>query len=278
MLSYRHSYHAGNFADVLKHIVLMELLQHMVKKEKAFSYIDTHSGAGLYHLRSDHAEKLQEYQQGIAKLFNLDWPELAAYQAAVKAVNTGNDLTFYPGSPMLATQYLRSQDQAWCFELHPEDSVFLTNNLRQYRQARVRREDGLKGLLSLLPPESRRALVLIDPSYEIKSDYDEVFQTVVKAHKKFATGTYAIWYPVVDRARINRLDKQLISSGITNIQRYELGLDADSSTRGMTSSGMFIINPPWQLMETMTVLLPKLVKALGENTGAFYRADILVAQ
>jgi len=278
LLSYRHSYHAGNFADVLKHIVLIELLQHMVKKEKAFSYIDTHSGAGLYHLRSDHAEKLQEYQKGIAKVFHLDWPELAAYQTAVKTVNDGNDLTFYPGSPLLAMQYLRAQDQAWCFELHSEDSVFLTNNLRQYKQARVRREDGLKGLLSLLPPESRRALVLIDPSYEIKSDYDEVFHTVEKAHKKFATGTYAIWYPVVDRSRINRLDKQLINSGITHIQRYELGLDADASTRGMTSSGIYVINPPWQLMETMTALLPKLVKVLGENAGAFYRADTLVAQ
>ncbi|MEX0614623.1 MAG: 23S rRNA (adenine(2030)-N(6))-methyltransferase RlmJ, partial [Methylophaga sp.] len=144
--------------------------------------------------------------------------------------------------------------------------------------ARVMHEDGLSGLLRLLPPVSRRGLVLIDPSYEIKSDYDLVAKTVIEAHKKFATGTYAIWYPVVERSRIIRLEKQLIKSSIRNIQRFELGITADSDASGMTASGMMLINPPWQLMATMQTVLPKLSKALALDTGAFFKADVLVAQ
>ena len=278
MLSYRHSYHAGNFADVLKHIVLIEILQHLGKKEKAFDYIDTHAGAGLYHLASAHAEKLLEYQNGIGKLVASEWPELAGYFAAVDAVNSGESLVYYPGSPLIALHFIRQQDRAWLYELHPEDASLLLQNTQQVKRARVMREDGLKGVLSLLPPVSRRGLVLIDPSYEIKTDYDLVFQTVEKAHGKFPTGTYALWYPVVERSRITRLEKQFINSGIKNIQRFELAITADSDKRGMTSSGMIVINPPWQLMATMNALLPKLLKTLAIDSGAFYKCDVLVAE
>ncbi|KKN25899.1 hypothetical protein LCGC14_0880100 [marine sediment metagenome] len=278
MLSYRHSFHAGNFADVLKHCVLINVLQHMCKKDKAFSYIDTHSGAGLYSLSSEQAEKRQEYKQGIAKLYELDWPELSAYLNAIQSVNPDGKLLFYPGSPLIATQFIRQQDQAWCYELHPEDAKLLSENTQKQFQTRVMHQDGLQGLLSLLPPESRRAAVLIDPSYEMKSDYDLVVETVIKAHKKFATGTYMIWYPVVDRSRINRLQKKFKNSGIKHIQTFELGLSADTAERGMTSSGMIVINPPWQLMDTMSSLLPQIVKVLGESKEAFYRAEVLVEQ
>lgn len=278
LLSYRHSFHAGNVADVLKHIVLIEILQHLLKKDKAFSYIDTHAGAGLYHLKSQQAEKLQEYQQGIARLIALDWPELAAYQAAVRAVNPDDSLTFYPGSPRIALHYLRPQDPAWLFELHPEDVELLSRNVHRQRQAKVWQEDGLKGVLRMLPPASRRGLVLIDPSYEIKTDYDAVFNTVVAACKKFATGIYAIWYPVVDRTRIDRLEQQFRQSGIKHIQLFELGLSPDSDARGMTSSGMIVINPPWPLRDAMSALLPKLVSALDDSGEAFYRNEVLVPQ
>lgn len=277
MLSYRHSYHAGNFADVLKHIVLIEILLHLGKKDKAFDYIDTHSGAGLYDLRSAHAEKLQEYQTGIGKLKADDWPELGHYFETVKALNPDRVLQLYPGSPLIARHFMRPQDRAWCYELHPEDARLLATNMRSDKRVRVMREDGLKGLLTLLPPVSRRGLVLIDPSYEIKSDYDLVTKTVIEAHKKFATGSYAIWYPVVERSRIQRMEKQLINSGIKNIQRFELGMTDDDSP-GMTSSGMIVINPPWQLMATMQALLPKLCKTLAADNGAFYKADVLVAE
>lgn len=278
MLSYRHSFHAGNFADVLKHIVVIEILQHLGKKDKPFDYIDTHSGAGLFDLSSAHAAKLQEYRNGIGKLNPADWPELASYFSVVHEYNRSKSLTHYPGSPMIALHFLRSQDRAWLYELHPEDAMLLSQNTADDRRARVMNEDGLKRLLSLLPPISRRGFVLIDPSYEIKTDYDLVFQTVAKAYKKFATGTYAIWYPVVDRNRINRLERQFVNSGISNIQRFELAIAEDTDERGMTSSGMIVINPPWQLMTTMQALLPKLVTTLAESDGAFYKCDVLVAE
>lgn len=278
MLSYRHSYHAGNFADVLKHIVLIEILLHLGKKDKAYDYIETHAGAGLYDLRSGHAEKLQEYQTGIGKLNQADWPELNRYFEVINKLNTDGVMQLYSGSPMIARHFMRPQDRAWLYELHSEDVKLLANNMQRDKRARVMYEDGLKGLLTILPPVSRRGLVLIDPSYEIKSDYDVVIKTVIDAYKKFATGSYAIWYPVVERSRIIRMEKQLINSGIRNIQRFELAITDDNNVRGMTSSGMIIINPPWQLMATMQTLLPKLSKALALDNGAFYKADVLVAE
>ncbi len=278
MLSYRHSYHAGNFADVLKHIVLIEILLHLGKKDKAYDYIDTHAGAGLYDLRSVHAEKLQEYQTGIGKLNATDWPELNRYFEVINKLNTDGVMRLYPGSPMIARHFMRPQDRGWLYELHSEDAKLLANNLHRDKRLRVMHEDGLKGLLTLLPPVSRRGLVLIDPSYEIKSDYDLVTQTVIDAYKKFATGSYAIWYPVVERSRITRMEKQLVNSGIRNIQRFELAITDDKNARGMTSSGMIVVNPPWQLMATMQALLPKLSKALALDSGAFYKADVLVAE
>lgn len=278
MLSYRHSYHAGNFADVLKHIVLIEILLHLGKKDKAFDYIDTHSGAGLYDLRSVHAEKLKEYQTGIGKLTAEDWPELSHYFEAVNDLNPDGVLQLYPGSPLIARHFMRPQDRAWLYELHTEDAHLLSTNMRSDKRVRVMREDGLKGLVTLLPPVSRRGLVLIDPSYEIKSDYDLVTKTVIDAYKKFATGSYAIWYPVVERSRIQRMEKQLINSGIKNIQRFELAITDDNNIRGMTSSGMIVVNPPWQLMAKMQSLLPKLCKTLGADKGAFFKADVLMAE
>lgn len=277
MLSYRHSYHAGNFADVLKHIVLIEILLHLGKKDKAFDYIDTHAGAGLYDLRSVHAEKLQEYKTGIGRLKAEDWPELSHYLEAVNGLNPDGVLQLYPGSPLITRQFMRSHDRAWLYELHPEDARLLATNVRSDKRVRVMREDGLRGLLTLLPPVSRRGMVLIDPSYEIKSDYDLVTKTVIEAHKKFATGSYAIWYPVIERSRIHRMEKQLLNSCIKNIQRFELGITGDDSP-GMTSSGMIVINPPWQLMATMQALLPKLCETLAADKGAFYKADVLVAE
>ncbi|MDT8282109.1 MAG: 23S rRNA (adenine(2030)-N(6))-methyltransferase RlmJ [Gammaproteobacteria bacterium] len=278
MLSYRHSFHAGNFADVIKHIVIVEILQYLCQKDKAFEYIDTHAGAGLFNLDSDHATKLHEYSNGIAKLDADDWPELTPYFDIIKSFNEAGALTHYPGSPMIARHFLRSGDKAWLYELHPADVELLRNNVRENRQIRVKHEDGFKGLLSLLPPLSRRGFVLIDPPYEIKTDYQQVVNTVIQAHKKFSTGTYAIWYPVVDRTRIDQLEKNFIISGIKNIQRFELALAPDSHASGMTASGMIVINPPWTLMNTLSQLLPKLVAALADDKVASFKCDVLVAE
>ena len=278
MLSYRHSFHAGNFADVIKHVVIIEILEHLTKKDKAFEYIDTHAGAGIYNLVSEHATKLQEYSNGIGKLNAEDWPELSHYFAIISSVNETGALSSYPGSPMIARHFLRVQDKAWLYELHPADFDLLNNNIGRSRRIRVKHEDGLKGLLSLLPPLSRRGFVLIDPSYEVKTDYLQVVNTVTRAHKKFSTGTYAIWYPVVDRTRINQLENNFINSGIKNIQRFELALAPDSHISGMTASGMIVINPPWTLMEKMSQLLPKLVATLADDSSAFFKCDVLVSE
>lgn len=275
MLSYRHSYHAGNYADVLKHIVLIEIFEHLVKKENPFDYIDTHAGAGLYHLHSEQAAKLQEYTQGVAKLKQEEWPELSSYFDILKAHNSKGKLNYYPGSPFIASHFLREKDRSWLYELHPKDAEFLLNNTAKSKNTRVMHEDGFKGLLSLLPPVSRRGLVLIDPSYEIKTDYDKVVKVISEAHAKFSTGIYALWYPVVDRKLIDRLERQFIRSGIKKIQRYELGLRPDQFGSGMSASGMIVINAPWTLMDKMEKVLPKLVHTLD---GEFYKCDELMGE
>lgn len=277
MLSYRHSYHAGNHADVLKHIVLIEIFKHLTQKDAAFDYIDTHAGAGLYNLQNEHARKLQEYKQGVAKLNVEQWPELTRYLAIIAKHNPDGKLNFYPGSPLIAMDFLRVKDRSWLYELHPKDVELLSKNMANIKRARVMYEDGFKGLLSLLPPVSRRGVVLMDPSYEIKTDYAHVFDTLVSAYKKFPTGIYALWYPVVDRTVIDVLERKFIRSGIKNIQRFELAMAPDQFGSGMSASGMIIINPPWTLKDKMSQILPKLVASLG-NEGAFYKCDTLVAE
>ncbi len=277
MLSYRHSYHAGNHADVLKHIVLIEVLQHLTKKDSQFDYIDTHAGAGLYNLKSDHAAKLQEYTQGIAKLKSEEWSELATYFDIISSHNPNGKLNFYPGSPLIADYFLRKKDRSWLYELHPKDAELLSNNTARNKRTRVMLEDGFTGLLSLLPPVSRRGLVLIDPSYEIKTDYARVFNTINDAYSKFSTGTYVLWYPVTDRKNIDTLERRFKRSGIKNIQQFELAIAPDQFGSGMSASGMIIINPPWTLKKKMSQILPKLVRKLG-GEGAFYKCDQLVGE
>jgi len=278
LLSYRHSFHAGNFADVLKHVVLVEILEYLAGKEKGFEYIDSHAGAGLFDLTHGHAEKLEEYRAGIGKLWGSDWPELSGYFEAITAYNHSEQLIYYPGSPLIAMHFLRAQDRAWLFELHPADYKRLAKHAGGNRRTRVACEDGHRGVLAVVPPAARRGLVLIDPSYEIKSEYEQVLNTVRKAYARFATGTYAIWYPVVERDRVVQLEAGLLSSGIRDIQRFELGLAADSDDRGMTASGMIVINPPWTLFGKMSGLLPRLTRALGEAESAYYRCDRLVPE
>lgn len=278
MLSYRHSFHAGNFADVLKHIVVVEIFEHLIKKDKAITYIDTHSGTGLYNLSSHHAQKLSEHRNGIEKLHRKEFPELSRYFDCIENINMGKTSRYYPGSPLIAADFLRHQDKGWLYELHPQDYQFLCKNVSRYRKFEVLEKDGLSGLLSLLPPVSRRGVVLIDPSYEVKSEYDKVVTTIKSGYKKFPTGTYAIWYPVVNRHVIERMEQKFKKSGIKNIQKFELGIQHDSDSHGMTSSGMIVINPPWGLMEKMTKLLPKLAKTLGEDGQGVFRCEGLVEE
>ncbi|AIY65276.1 23S rRNA (adenine(2030)-N(6))-methyltransferase RlmJ [Pseudoalteromonas piratica] len=282
MLSYRHSFHAGNPADVIKHLVLIETISYLTKKDKPLEYIDTHSGVGVYRLATAEAQKTQEYLEGIAKLWQYqgDNDAIKRYVAKVKQFNQG-ELEIYPGSPMVADSLLRENDKRWLFELHPKDSESLKHNMaelsRRRKQTFVRKENGFKGVLGLLPPQAKRGCVLIDPPYEIKSDYEQVVKTVKKAVERFNSGTIMIWYPVVSRERIDAMEAGLIASGIRNIQLFELATQADTDEHGMTASGMIVINPPWTLKQTMDECLPELVSLLSSE-GGFYRSEQLVEE
>lgn len=287
MLSYQHAYHAGNFADVLKHLILVEILEHLLKKDKAVSYYETHAGSGLYDFSSVESKKREEFNEGIARLSIDDWPELTRYFDIIKKCNQrrgSSTLRYYPGSPMFALEILRSGDRAWLFELHPQESVQLKENIGSDARVKLYKEDGHAGLFRLLPPQSRRGFVMVDPAFEVKTEYDQAVETLLKAYKKFPTGVYALWYPVVDRSRVQKLEQKFITSGIRNIQRFELGVTADTTASGMTVSGMIIINPPWQLLSKMTDLLPRLALALArddqssDKKNACWKVDCLVAE
>ncbi|WP_028294172.1 23S rRNA (adenine(2030)-N(6))-methyltransferase RlmJ [Oceanobacter kriegii] len=277
MLSYLHSFHAGNFADVLKHFVQVEVLEYLHRKDKPFVYIDTHSAAGMYQLESAESGKNREYLTGIAKLDAKQWPELASYLALVEQGRAEHGETTYPGSPWFGWQMLREQDQGYLFELHPREFGSLEQLTYRERRIKARNEDGFQGLVALLPTKARRGLVLIDPPYEIKTDYQTVVETVEKAHRRMATATYAIWYPVVDRDRIDEMERQFRKTGIRNIQMFELGLQSDTEGRGMTSSGMLVVNPPFTLMQKMQDVLPRLAQHLGGSSGQF-RCETLVEE
>lgn len=280
MLSYRHGFHAGNFADVLKHTVLIHMLEYMTQKDKPLRIIDTHAGAGVYKLNGPQAQKNREFDNGIGQLWASEQPPAAIARLIelVRTVNDGKQLQLYPGSPLIAQTLMRSIDRLYLHELHPADYQFLRDCMRDDKRIKVADEDGFASLQALLPPPDRRALVLIDPSYEIKSDYQHLIKQLLQAHKRFATGTYAIWYPVVLRQRIDEMELALKKSGIKNIQLMEFGLQADNPEYGMTSSGMIVINPPWTLWGAMEETLPWLVNQLSENGSGFYRLEQLVAE
>ncbi|WP_422379925.1 23S rRNA (adenine(2030)-N(6))-methyltransferase RlmJ [Marinicellulosiphila megalodicopiae] len=286
MLSYRHSFHAGNYADVLKHLICVEIFEHFLKKEKPFEYIDTHSGAGMYSINSDQAQKLKEYAGGIGLIKPSEFPELNNYFEVIqKAQKTGfysnlnlKNLDFYPGSPWIAKQFLRPIDRSWLFELHPEDYKFLCKNVSPSKKNRVQDINGYDGLKQLIPVQSKRCFVLIDPSYEVKTEYDQVVSSVVDAYKKFNAGTYVIWYPVVERERILRMERRLKSGGVKNIQRFELAVNIDDTQDGMNASGMIVVNPPWTLFKKMQLLLPKLADAVGQNGKGGFKCDVWAAE
>ncbi|EPL8093503.1 23S rRNA (adenine(2030)-N(6))-methyltransferase RlmJ [Morganella morganii] len=270
MLSYRHSFHAGNHADVLKHTVQSLIIESLKEKDKPFLYLDTHAGAGRYQLSGEHAERTGEYLEGIARIWAQESvpEELKTYLEAVSALNPRGDLRFYPGSPLIAAHLLRDHDKLNISELHPSDFPLLRNEFSRDNRARVVREDGYQQLKSQLPPSSRRGFVLIDPPYELKSDYQAVVKGIQEGHRRFATGTYAVWYPVVLRQQIKRMVKDFQATGIRKILQIELAVRPDSDQRGMTASGMIVINPPWKLESQMKSVLPWLHKVLvPEGTG-----------
>ncbi|EJL7001876.1 23S rRNA (adenine(2030)-N(6))-methyltransferase RlmJ [Vibrio cholerae] len=279
MLSYRHSFHAGNHADVLKHIVQSLILNSLQQKEKPFVYHDTHSGVGRYDLTHEWSEKTGEYKQGIARVWQQDNipAELDSYLDAIRQLNQGETLRYYPGSPRVARAHLREQDRMVLTELHPSDYPLLEQDFHRDRQVSIYKEDGFARLKASLPPQERRGLVLIDPPYELAKEYRDVVRAIAQSYKRWATGIYAIWYPVVNRCDIDDMLEGLQGLEIRKILQIELGVAPDTNERGMTASGMIVINPPWTLESQMQTILPFLKQAIAPATG-HYKVEWVVPE
>ncbi len=280
MLSYRHAFHAGNHADVLKHFVQYLILDYFNQKDKAYFYIDTHSGAGVYDLQSEQAQKVGEFVDGIARLrsaLSLSAP-LAEFVAHLRGYLPNEHL--YGGSPWLAQSLLRETDKLRLFELHPTDFQHLINNMREAnlgRRALIKQEDGFAGLIALLPPATRRAVVLIDPPYEQKQDYARVVQTLKEALKRFEQGCYAVWYPCLSRAESRDLPKQLQKLYPQSYLHVQLQVHTPRADGfGMHGSGMFIINPPYVLPELLQQTMPELTALLAQDDGARFELDFQI--
>ena len=281
MLSYRHAFHAGNHADVLKHYVLSLVLDYFNQKAAPYSYIDTHTGAGFYALKDAYAQKNGEFETGIARLMdakNLP-PALSEFVKTIQSFNTKNSLDFYPGSPKIAQHFLRQHDRVlsdkmWLFELHPKDYQLLLENLdgNKNKQIKVAMQNGFDGIKAILPPLSRRAVVLIDPPYEIKEDYALVLDCIKDSLKRFATGTYMIWYPLLQRPEPAQMLANLEKLNPQNWMNVQLTVQKPSENGfGMYGSGMFIINPPYVLPALLNESMPLLCDLLSLDESAHYQ-------
>jgi 23S rRNA (adenine2030-N6)-methyltransferase len=281
MFSYRHAFHAGNHADVLKHVVLVHVLRHLAAKDTPFWVVDTHAGAGLYALDGEWATKRSEFADGIGRLWTReDAPSAVAdYLAVVRALNPDGSLRHYPGSPFIALPHLRARDRLRLFELHVNEVEVLAANLDAAgrdaaRRTLVTRADGFSGLRALLPPPPRRGLILIDPSYEDKRDYARVVDALREALARFATGCYAIWYPQVQRAEPAELVRRL--SRLPDLRWLHAGLAVRTPSAdglGLHGSGMFVVNPPWTLAAALRESLPWLASTLAQDDGAHWTLD-----
>jgi 23S rRNA (adenine2030-N6)-methyltransferase len=281
MLAYRHAFHAGNHADVLKHLVLCQVLVHMAEKDKAFTLIDTHAGAGGYSLEGRYAQTKNESESGIARLWERpDLPAaLAHYVALVRDFNGGGDapLTQYPGSPAFAQMLLRAIDPLHCYELHPTDERILRSYLSARKHARITLGDGFDALPHELPPPSRRGVVLIDPPYEMKTDYVRTLGTVREALSRFATGVILVWVPQLATVESRELPRRLLNAAAAAPKgalhaRLTVAEPGDRGF-GLVGSSMVVINPPHGLVETLREVLPFLKGALGRFAGASFALE-----
>ena len=288
MFSYRHAFHAGNHADVLKHTVLVAVLQHLIQKDAALTVLDTHAGAGLYRLDGDYAHASGEAAEGFLRLAQAPAlaPALQEYVDLVHSFNASAASTkIYPGSPFIAQRLLRAHDRLKLFELHPTDHRLLAGNVAQLeagRQVAILLEDGFEGLKKFLPPPARRALVLCDPSYEIKSDYGRVVDMVDDALRRFATGTYAVWYPIIARQEAHDLPrrlKQLATKAGKGWLHATLTVKSGKAAPlaekrpGLPASGMFLINPPYTLHGALKEALPQMQQLLAQDRHAAHSLE-----
>jgi len=283
-LKYRHGYHAGNFADTMKHLVLLELLNALLRKPGEFAYIETHAGRGEYPLDAREMRTTGEYRDGIGRLLErraeLQGP-IRDYVELVLRLGgeaTSGELHHYPGSPLLATALLRPTDRAVFVELEPGERRALERALGARPHTSVRGEDGYVALRGLLPPVERRGMVLIDPSFEQDEEFQRVHEALLDGHRRWATGIFAIWYPIKRREPITRFHAELVRSGLRRILCAELNVYPQDSQVALNGCGMIIVNPPWKLDESLSALLPTLHCLLDGRGGTGTRCVWLVPE
>lgn len=277
-MNYRHAFHAGNFADVVKHAALTLALAHLARKEAPFFCLDAHAGIGAYDLRSIAADKTGEYRAGIARVLEAvaPPPELAPYLAAVRAGNDG-PLRWYPGSPTLMRGLLRPRDRLALVELHPEDAADLAARFAGDRRVSIHHGDAYATMKALLPPPERRGLVLVDPPFEAKDEFDRLRRGLRQALKRWPTGCYMVWYPIKARPPVARFHQDVAAEGPPKTLVAELLIRPDDDPFRLNGCGLLVINPPWQLDEAMAAILPWLAEVLAPETGG-HRLEWLVGE
>lgn len=282
-MNYRHAFHAGNFADVIKHIVLVRILTYLQEKQAAFRVIDTHAGAGLYDLAGEEAERGGEWLTGIARVMQARFsqaalPLVAPYLDIIRAFNPPPSLKAYPGSPLIARALLRPQDRLTACELEPNARKQLTEALRRDTQARVVDLDGWVALPAFVPPNERRGLVLIDPPFEASDEFERMGNGFATAFAKWPTGSYLLWYPAKSRRAADQLAQQV--AGITasaaspgKCLRLEFSVAPQMAGMALASAGLLVVNPPWTLANELKIILPELEKPLGQGGAGRFRLE-----
>ncbi|WP_024586174.1 23S rRNA (adenine(2030)-N(6))-methyltransferase RlmJ [Aliihoeflea sp. 2WW] len=282
-MNYRHIYHAGNFADVVKHIVLARTIDYLKRKPGAFRVIDTHAGIGVYDLSSEEAQKTGEWKDGIGRLLDADLPDdaaalIAPYLDAVRAANAPGGLTAYPGSPAITRHLLRNQDRLTAIELHPADAETLKKRFAGDFQTRVIELDGWLALGAHLPPKEKRGLVIVDPPFEREGEFDRLIDGLVKAYKRWPGGTYLMWYPVKNRKAVAAFREALREAGISKILDLSLDIRAPSVPERLDGTGLVVVTPPYPLEAEMKIVLPVLARLLGDGKDATWRAEWLAGE
>ena len=265
MLSYRHGYHAGNAADVLKHFILLYVLDYVKKKDKNFIFIDSHAGAGKYSISDPYMQKNKEYLQGIEKIFKINSNDifLKNYLDLIKLINSNSDLKIYPGSCYLAAKNLRINDKLHFLELHPSEFLNLKKNFENDSRVIIENKDSYKRLNKLLPPKEKRAVILIDPSYELKEEYEKVSNMLLNCYKKFPLGVYIVWYPVLNNKKPESFVLNILKENYKNLSHIEM--ITDSSNDGIQGSGLFIINCPWSIEKDIKKSLETIFDCLKKS-------------
>ncbi|MEO5373877.1 MAG: 23S rRNA (adenine(2030)-N(6))-methyltransferase RlmJ [Alphaproteobacteria bacterium] len=279
-MNYRHIYHAGNFADVVKHAVLALLVEHLLRKDTPFRVLDTHAGLGVYDLTANEAERTGEFRDGIGRLLAEPDPPaaLAPYLRAVALLNggTGGSPRLYPGSPWLVRSMLRDRDRLVAVELHPEDAATLAATFRHDRGVGVHQADAWQALKAFLPPPERRGLVLMDPPFEARDEFERLADGLARAHRRFATGILAAWYPIKDPEQAATLHRAVQGIGVARALAVELLVRSPVDRFRLNGCGLVVVNPPWRLDETLGELMPFLTRVLAQDSLASGRVHWLV--